>query len=58
MKGVKSLLFNSTYLWHGNGLEVLESKDNVDTILISGMGTNTILKILNNNYFRKVKNLI
>lgn len=42
----------------GNGLEVLKETDNVDTVIISGMGTNTILEILNNNYLYNVKKLI
>ena len=42
----------------GNGLEVLKDTDNVDTIIISGMGTNTILEILNNKYLYNIKKLI
>ena len=42
----------------GNGLEVLKETDNIDTILISGMGTNTILKILNNSYIKNINKLI
>ena len=42
----------------GNGLEVLNEKDNINTILISGMGTRTILEILNNPYLNKVDKLI
>jgi len=42
----------------GNGLEVLDETDNIDTILISGMGTRTILEILNNPYLNKVDKLI
>lgn len=42
----------------GNGLEVLNETDNVDTVIISGMGTNTILEILNNKYLYNVKKLI
>lgn len=42
----------------GNGLEVLNNEDDVNTIIISGMGTNTILDILNNNYLSKVNKLI
>ena len=33
----------------GNGLDTLSEDDGVDTIVISGMGTNTIIDILNNN---------
>ena len=42
----------------GNGLDVLNDSDNVDTVIISGMGTNTILEILNNKYLYNVKKLI
>jgi len=42
----------------GNGLEVLNETDNVDTVIISGMGTNTILEILNNDYLYNIKKLI
>ena len=42
----------------GNGLEVLNNKDNINTIIISGMGTNTILNILNNKYLSKINKLI
>ena len=42
----------------GNGLEVLNNEDIINTIIISGMGTNTILDILNNNYLSKVNKLI
>lgn len=42
----------------GNGLEVLKEEDNVDTIIISGLGTSTILDILNNNYLNKINKLI
>lgn len=42
----------------GNGLEVLNDEDDINTIIISGMGTNTILDILNNNYLSKVNKLI
>jgi len=42
----------------GNGLEVLKETDNVDTVIISGMGTNTILEILNNDYLYNIKKLI
>ena len=33
----------------GNGLDVLYEEDNIDTIIISGMGANTIIDILKNN---------
>ena len=42
----------------GNGLEVLNEKDNIDTVIISGMGTNTILNILNNKYLENINKLI
>lgn len=42
----------------GNGLEVLNNKDSIDTILISGMGTNTIINILSNDYINKINKLI
>ena len=42
----------------GDGLKVLSEKDDVDTILISGMGTSTILSILNNDYLNRIKKLV
>ncbi len=42
----------------GDGLSVLTKKDKVDTIIISGMGTTTILNILNNKYLKNIKKLI
>lgn len=42
----------------GNGLEVLNSSDSIDTVIISGMGTNTILSILNNDYLKNIKKLV
>ena len=42
----------------GNGLEVLTDKDNIDTVLISGMGTTTILDILHNDYLKNINKLI
>lgn len=42
----------------GNGLEVLSENDNINTVLISGMGTATILKILNNEYLNKIDKLV
>lgn len=42
----------------GNGLEVLKELDNIDTILISGMGTSTIKTILDSKYLKNVKKLI
>lgn len=42
----------------GNGLEVLTDKDNIDTVIISGMGTNTITKILDNDYIKNINKLV
>lgn len=42
----------------GDGLNVLTDKDNIDTVIISGMGTNTIMDILNNNYLKNINKLI
>ena len=42
----------------GNGLEVLSSSDIVNTVIISGMGSNTILKILNNKYINNINKLV
>ncbi|MBQ3021159.1 MAG: SAM-dependent methyltransferase [Bacilli bacterium] len=42
----------------GNGLEVLNDSDNVNTVIISGMGSNTILEILNNKYIYNINKLI
>ena len=42
----------------GNGLEVLKNSDDIDTILISGMGTSTILSIIENPYFKKINKLV
>ena len=42
----------------GNGLEVLNENDDIDTILISGMGTSTIIDILNNKYVNNINKLI
>ncbi len=42
----------------GNGLEVLKPSDDINTILISGMGTSTILSILDNPYLDKIDKLI
>jgi len=40
----------------GNGLDTLEEKDNIDTIIISGMGAHTAVGILKNNQ-KKLKNI-
>ena len=42
----------------GNGLEVLTDKDDIDTVLISGMGTTTILDILHNDYLKNINKII
>lgn len=42
----------------GSGLEVLNANDQINTILISGMGTSTILNILNNPYLSNINKLI
>ena len=42
----------------GDGLNVLDQSDDIDTVIISGMGSNTIIKILNNKYLNKVKKII
>ena len=40
----------------GNGLDVLKEEDNIDTIIISGMGAHTIIGMLKNNQ-EKLKNI-
>ena len=40
----------------GNGLDTIEEQDNIDTIIISGMGAHTVVGILKNN-FKKLKNI-
>lgn len=42
----------------GNGLEVLNSNDDINTVLISGMGTSTIINIIENSYFKKINKLV
>ncbi len=42
----------------GSGLDVLTYEDDIDTILISGMGTSTIISILNNPYLKRINKLI
>ncbi|HOB26019.1 MAG TPA: class I SAM-dependent methyltransferase [Bacilli bacterium] len=42
----------------GDGLSVLKKNDVVNTILISGMGTSTIVEILNNPYLTNINKLI
>ena len=36
----------------GNGLDTLSKEDNIDTIIISGMGAHTIVGILKNNKYK------
>ena len=40
----------------GNGLDTLKEDDNIDTIVISGMGAHTAIGILKNN-LKKLKNI-
>jgi len=40
----------------GNGLDTLTEKDDIDTVIMSGMGAHTIIGILKNNY-HKLKNI-
>lgn len=42
----------------GNGLSVLNECDNINTIIISGMGTSTILDILDNEHIGNINKLI
>lgn len=42
----------------GNGLEVLNSSDDINTVLISGMGTSTIINIIENSYFKNINKLV
>lgn len=42
----------------GDGLNVLTDKDNIDTVIISGIGTNTIMSILNNDHLKDINKLI
>ena len=42
----------------GNGLEVLTNEDDIDTMLISGMGTSTIVNIIENDYFKNIKKMV
>lgn len=42
----------------GDGLNVLDNSDLVDTIIISGMGTKTILEILNHDRINDINKLI
>lgn len=54
----KACLNNKIDARLGNGLEVLDETDLIDTVLISGMGTSTILTILNNSYLKNIKKLV
>ena len=40
----------------GNGLDTLKETDNIDTVIISGMGAHTVVGILKNN-LNKLKNI-
>lgn len=42
----------------GDGLDVLSDDDTINTLLISGMGTSTILKILDNDKIERIYKLI
>lgn len=54
----KNKLSNKIESRLGNGLEVLNDNDDIDTVLISGMGTSTILKILDNKYQKNIKKMV
>lgn len=42
----------------GNGLEVITPEDNIDTVIMSGMGTSTILSILTHPYIYNLNKLV
>ena len=42
----------------GDGLNVLNDNDSVDTLLISGMGSNTIIDIIDNRYMNDINKII
>ena len=52
-------LFNQIEARLGSGLDTL-TEDNIDTLVISGLGANTIVGILHNNIFKlkNIKNII
>lgn len=54
----KNKLSNKIEARLGNGLEVLNDNDDIDTVLISGMGTSTILKILDNKYQKNINKMV
>ena len=62
MQGINNInkynLCDKIYARYGSGLEVLNSNDDIDTVIISGMGSNTIIDILNNKYLNKINKLI
>lgn len=62
MQGINNInkynLSDEIYARYGSGLEVLNSNDDIDTVIISGMGSNTIIDILNNKYLNKINKLI
>lgn len=62
MQGINNInrynLSDKIYARCGSGLEVLNSNDDIDTVIISGMGSNTIIDILNNKCLNKINKLI
>ena len=52
----KAKLENNIETRLGNGLDILKEKDDINTIIISGMGAHTIIGILKNNS-DKLKNI-
>ena len=42
----------------GDGLDVVNDKDKINTVLISGMGTSTILHILNHERIKDIEKLV
>ncbi len=54
----KNKLIHQIDMRLGDGLEVLHEEEDVDTIIISGMGTSTILSILNHPYCKRINKLI
>lgn len=49
LKNIKLYNATSVYVRKANGLDAIDKKDNVDTIVISGLGNKTIIDILGNN---------
>ena len=56
----KSKLENTIETRLGNGLDTLKESDNIDTIIISGMGAHTAIGILKNNLnkLKKINTII